>query len=370
MKKRICVVGGGNLGHYIVAKLGREHSVYVYTRNSCDWGEEIVAEDISGEQFAGKLQKASDKAEDVVKNAEVIFVTWPTNILNERIDEILPYIDENAWVCLCPGYGGKEFICLPLIEKGVHVFGTQRVFSSTKVIKYGQKVACIDNRPAIQVGAVKKNDLEFCNALLEELFRKKCVPYSNYLNITLTPSNPVLHTSRLYSLFKNYEEGMFYESHFKFYSEWDNASSEVLLRYDEEVQNICRRLTNMDLSGVKSLREHYEIAGIQDCNSDSERMTKKIQSLKFLKDNAPMTLCEKGYIPDLESRYFQEDFVFGLCVIRSFAKILCLETKQMDEILLWFQKLMGKDILEKGMNVLPVTHGISNEADLYDFYMM
>lgn len=369
MKKRICIVGGGNLGHYIAAKLGNKQLVNIYTRNAEAWCSEIEAEDITGISFFGAVQKASEKPQEVISDAEVIFITWPTNVLNERLAEIEPYINHDAWVCFCPGYGGKEFISMSLLKKGVHIFGTQRVFSSTKVEQYGKKVICIDNRPSIQVGAVKKVDLQPCCELIENLFEKKCIPYDNYLNITLTPSNPVLHTSRLYSLFKYYEPGIVYDYHFKFYSEWSEDSSNVLIKYDDEVQQICKQLSDMNLTGVKSLKEHYEIANVPDCNNDCERMTQKIKSLKFLKDFAPMVPQRDGFIPDFNSRYFQEDFIFGLCVIRAFAEILQTDTSQMDKILSWFKKLLGSEVLEKGHPALPQCHGILTKEEIYDFYL-
>lgn len=367
--KRICVVGGGNLGHFIVAKLGSENEMYVYTRETEVWNDVVIAEDVSGTQFCGHVRKASQNAEDTVGQAEVIFITWPTNILSARLHEIEPYINKDAWVCLCPGYGGKEFICKSLIEKGVHVFGTQRVFSSTKVLDYGKKVACIDNRPAIHMAAVKRKDLQECRNLLESLFQKKCITYENYMNVSLTPSNPVLHTSRLYSLFCDYEEGKYYPELLKFYSEWDLKSSEVLIACDNEVQRICKSLRPLDMQGVFSLKKHYEIEKMENCSSDEERMTKKIKQLKFLKDQAPMIKTEKGYIPDFESRYFQEDFVFGLGVIQNIAGILEVRTKQIDQIMSWFENLMGTDSLKKGLSAMPQTYGITKKDELLDFYL-
>lgn len=367
--RKICVIGGGNLAHFIVAKLGQENEVSVYTRRADEWKNEIEAVDISGARTVGKVKKTSDDAGRVLSQVEIVFITWPTNILHERICEIEPYITENMWVCFCPGYGGKEFICSSMAEKGTHIMGTQRVFSSTKVLEYGKSVSCIDNRPAIHMGTLRKEDLkEGCNILFE-LFHKKCIAYDNYLNIALTPSNPVLHTSRLYSLFKDYDEDTYYTRRMSFYSEWDDDSSEVLLRYDEEVQGICRELDDMRLDGVKSLRKHYEIADVEGCGSDIERMTKKIRSLKFLKDQAPMIETERGFIPDFNARYFQEDFMFGLYVLRNYAVVLGSNTKQMDEIIAWYKKVVGERIAESNNRALPLNNGILTPENIKEFYL-
>lgn len=364
---RICVVGGGNLGHYIVAKLGNDNEVSVYTSRPEAWGSCIEARDISGKVFAGRVYKVSSNPQEVLQDAELIFVTWPTHILSHKVDELEPYVNENKWICLCPGYGGKEFICNKLVEKGAHLIGTQRVFSSTKVLEYGKTVECIDNRPLIQIGTMKSEDKELGRQILFELFQKECVVYPNYLNITLTPSNPVLHTSRLFSLFKDYTEEMVYPIHYKFYSEWSEESSDVLLKCDAEVQEICLALSRLDMSGVKSLRDHYQIEEVKGCINDKERMTKKIRSLKFLKDFAPMKSVENGYIPDLDARYFLEDFQFGLQVIIEFATILNTGKKQMEEIMSWQRKII-KDKQLNGEKAYPRSCKIATKEDIYKFY--
>ena len=48
-----------------------------------------------------------------------------------------------------------------------------------------------------------------------------CIPLNSYLAITLSPSNPTMHPSRLYELFHDYVEGEhIYERNPYFYEEW------------------------------------------------------------------------------------------------------------------------------------------------------
>lgn len=52
---------------------------------------------------------------------------------------------------------------------------------------------------------------------MEELLHIKTRIVKEYLSITLTPSNPVLHITGLYNVFKNYKKGMYYKNELKFY---------------------------------------------------------------------------------------------------------------------------------------------------------
>lgn len=93
---------------------------------------------------------------------------------------------------------------------------------------------------------------------MEELLHIKTRIVKEYLSITLTPSNPVLHITGLYNVFKNYKDGMYYKNELKFYEEWNDEASEVLFRYDKEVQEICNALNPIDLTEVVSLPLYYE----------------------------------------------------------------------------------------------------------------
>ena len=63
---------------------------------------------------------------------------------------------------------------------------------------------------------------------MEGLLHIKTRIVKEYLSITLTPSNPVLHITGLYNVFKNYKKGMYYKNELKFYEEWNDEASEVL----------------------------------------------------------------------------------------------------------------------------------------------
>lgn len=89
-----------------------------------------------------------------------------------------------------------------------------------------------------------------------------------------------------------------------------------------------------------------------------------------------MIRMEKGYVPDFNSRYFKEDFPYGLCIIKSFCEIVELNTPMIDEILLWYEainglnyymegKFEGKDLTDL---LLPQNYGLMCVEDIVEFY--
>lgn len=77
----------------------------------------------------------------------------------------------------------------------------------------------------------------------------------NYLCVTLTPFNAILHTSRLYSMFRDYRKGLIYNENFLFYEGWDDQASQVLFACDDELQLPCRKLQTVDK--VRDIRRGF-----------------------------------------------------------------------------------------------------------------
>ena len=174
----------------------------------------------------------------------------------------------------------------------------------------------------------------------------------------MTPSNPILHTTRLRTIFKDYEPGVVYEKLPLFYEEWDDSSSELLIFCDEEVQKICGALPEFHLEFVKSLRVHYESPTV-------EAMTKKISSIPAFKGLAtPSVAVPGGFIPDLHSRYFTADFSYGLTIIKQIAEFAGVETPNIDETMAWYDRIaIERDRFSYA------DHGIVTREDFDRFYL-
>jgi hypothetical protein len=149
----------------------------------------------------------------------------------------------------------------------------------------------------------------------------------------------------------------------------------MLLGCNHELQLLCKSLAEIDLSNITDLRIHYEIDSMP-YETEVEKMTHKMSSLPFLKDSAPMTKVDGGYIPDLSSRYFSEDFRYGLCVIKDFCDICSIYTPSIDRILKWYENLFdlcfydqdsfsGKDLADLP---LPSHYSIKTKEDIINFY--
>jgi len=371
-KLKICVVGGGNVGSLLLGDLGSNEqvSVSLLTSRPQTWRSTIEVCSPSGNvKYSGKIDYISDKPEEVVEGADIIFSTVPSNVFPSVIQQIRPHIKHKAWLGVMPGTGGAEFYSAGLGMDCV-LFGFQRVHGIARIKKYGRSVYDLGKKNQLYIASIPPEHTITVCLLVEQLLGIECNPLPNYLNVTLTPSNPILHTARLYSMFRDYRHGVYWEKPINFYEEWSDESSEILMACDAELQFMCRRIKGLDLTGVRSLREHYE-------SDTSAAMTRKIKSIQAFKGiNAPMVENPEGFIPDFQSRYFTEDFPYGLCIIKGIADILRMETPRIDEVLQWYETVTGVTYYENGyfngpdLEGLPIPRnfGIDSMEELVRYY--
>lgn len=357
---KVSVLGAGNIGTYFAAALGAKgHEVVVCSSHPERVRPVLEVADRSGKVLlSGKIQESVDSVKEAVKGAEVVFVTYPAFMMAETAAAMETALLEGAMVGLIPGTGGGEFAFRKSVaEKHITLFGLQRVPAVARLNLYGRQVQVEGKRERLHVAAIPAGNGERVAALLEDTFDMPCQVLPNYLCVTLTPSNPILHTTRLKTLFADYVPGKVYERNPLFYEEWSDASSELLLRCDEELQTLCKRMDRLDLSPVRSLRLHYE--------SDSpQALTRKLQSIKSLQGlSSPMKQVAGGWIPDFSSRYFTADFLYGLSILQQIAEVFQVPTPYMDSTMDWYRNLCPG---EKGFSL--AGYGMDAQQALYAFY--
>lgn len=368
---KIAVLGSGNIGTLISTQLTlKGHEIRLYSRKPHLFNEEVILEDTDTDTLQKvKISCVSNDLASVVDHADLIIVSIPSFAIRDLMERVFPLIDSSSKILFYPGTGGVEFYCKEFVEKGGVILGTQRVCSVARLKEYGKHVVTSGKRSEMYIASIPSQYSQEAAKMFSELFDITTHPLPNYLSVTFTPSNPILHTSRLYSLFKDYDLKTGYESIPLFYEQWDLASSEVLVALDAEVQKMCEVLP-LDLSGVKSLLVHYE-------SDTAQALTNKITSIQSFKGLTTPSVKKDGMLhPDFDSRYFTADFPYGLLILKAFENICELSTPMMDQVILWYQNLIQKEYLTADMKLgkdstditLPQHYGIQSIADIMAYY--
>ena len=106
-------------------------------------------------------------------------------------------------------------------------------------------------------------------------------------------------------MWKDWEPGIVYHRNPQFYAEWTPEASALLIQMDEEFQHLLMVL-GLRPGCIPTVLDYYE-------STDAESLTNKLHDIKaFQGISSPMKEVPNGFIPDFSSRYFTEDFPFGM----------------------------------------------------------
>lgn len=355
---RIAIIGGGNIGtQFACVCASKGYRVNVFTSKPEKFENVLEIVDEYEAVTVSKIALATSDIGEAVRDCQIVFVTHPAFLLKNTAEKLLPHVTRDMNFCVLPGTGGAELAFKDCIRAGATLFGLQRVPSVARLEEYGKKVRCEGIRPELFLASIPNSKAPDLAEFISSLWNRPCNVLPNYLSVTLTPSNPILHPARLRTLFCDYEAGKTYDHNPLFYGDWNDESSELLIACDQELQDMLGIMDKLDLTNVRSLKLHYE--------SDTvEAMTEKIRSIKSLNHlSSPMKETADGWVPDFESRYFTADFPYGLAIIEEIAGILGYNAKNIFETMDWYRKVTGNT---KRLDIRD--YGIRTVDDIYAVY--
>lgn len=339
---RICIIGSGHIGTTLACYFKHYNSrahVSLYTRHPERFTGTIKCNDIEKKiSYIEHIDCVSNDPYKVGKDADIVFIALPHFAVEKAFQDIAPYVSQKAFIGVLPGGGGCEFFFNKYFDRDKTLFGFQRVPFTAKLVDYGKETNLKSWKPYSVVGTQRSDRIDTTCEIIEKC-GLKTKPANNYLSIALTPTNPILHTSRTYDIFRNYDRDHVFDDRFKYYVGWTDHASETMLTMDEELHTLLNNISEIDTSIILPLTEHYEAPTIK-------AMTEKINSIQtFQSVYAPLVQVDNGngFVADTTSRMFTEDFPWGLAIFRSYFEIIGIKAHMMDIVLSWYAKYMGYD---------------------------
>lgn len=329
---KICIIGGGSLGHVCAAVIGEDPSckVSLLTGHPQSWGHEISATDPFGKIYRGRIERISDRPEDVVAGNDIVLLCLPGFLIGKALDDIRPYVGSAA-VGTIVSSTGFFFMAPGILGENAPIFGFQRVPFISRVSQYGRSANLLGYKDSLAIATKNISDPAGLAASLESVLHTPVRLLGNIFEAALSNSNPILHTGRLYSMLHGRETAVF-DHLVMFYKEWDDPSSETILAMDDELSALMKVL---GVSGIPSLLEYYE-------STDAASLTRKISSIPaFQAIAAPMKAVPGGWTADFESRYFTEDFPFGLRYIRELCSKHGVPAPTVEKVYGWGMEQLG-----------------------------
>lgn len=325
---RICICGGGSLSHVCAGVLASRPDVEVniLTRHPERWAQQLEVTDPDGRIYRGALHQVSNDPAITLTACDLILFCLPGYAIEEMLTTIHPFIG-TAVVGSIVSSTGFFFAAHRILGEDARLFGFQRVPYIARTTEYGRAANLLGYKPQLAVAVENVADREAFRTLIEHLFAIPTHLLASHYEASLTNSNPILHTGRLYSMWKDWD-GTPFDHNILFYREWTDAASQLLIDMDAEFMRLLAVLP-VSPGAIPSLLEYYE-------STDAASLTRKIRSITaFQHITSPMKEVEGGWVPDFSSRYFTEDFPYGLGRIVEQARAHHIDTPTLNTVYSW-----------------------------------
>jgi opine dehydrogenase len=332
----ICICGGGNLGHttagYIASKA--DYNVSILTRHPEKWSKELLITLPDTRKVVGRLYNVSSNPSEVIPSADLVLICLPGMYIREELERIKQYLRQDTAIGTVVSSTGFFFQAHDVIPRHI-LFGFQRVPFISRIIEYGHEANLLGFKKLLKVvieNTVKKRLL--CSTL-SDMFDTPVELLDNFYEVSLSNSNPLLHPSRLYTMWKDWHEGIYYPMQNLFYEDWTEEAAQLYIDMDREFQQLLHVL-GVKKESLPPVLEYYE-------SYDAMSLCRKIRSIKAFKGiKSPMVEMSQGWIPDTKSRYFTEDFEYGLRYIEDLLNKHHLDAPNINKIYSWGQKVISK----------------------------
>ena len=277
MMRGICICGGGSLGHVVAGYLAatKPVKVNVLTQRPERWSREIVVDTPDGRVLHGGLNVVSSDPAEALSGVDIVLLCLPGFAIRDELIKIRPYLNKDTYVGSVFSSTGFFFEAMRLLGDDVPLWGFQRVPFIARTEEYGHSAHLLGYKSAHNIAVERCDDKEGFRALIESLFDAPVTLLSNYYEASLTNSNPLLHTSRLYTMFGGENEGRVFPRMILFYEEWTVEAAQLLIDMDEEFFTILRYLPVSE-GYLPRILDYYE-------SHDAESLARKLSSIQGFK---------------------------------------------------------------------------------------
>ncbi|RWJ59271.1 MAG: hypothetical protein EOR33_31480 [Mesorhizobium sp.] len=344
MKVTIC--GAGRTGHLnaVLFKQRPGIAVSVLTASAAvaeGWasGDDVwQAHTPDGNVLSARADHVDTDPGKALEDADMVVVTQPAQARPALLRQIATHLPRSKKVFLgaIPGFCGFDWLAAKILSghDNVVIWGMKDVPHTAFDLVPGRRVR-MGGAKAQLFAALHQRETSADRAVLAEmlarLFEAPVAMLQNYLEITLTPGNALMHPAVLYGLIgpgapwqdKPFDEPICW------WSDCPRAGAELLETCDAENQAIRGAIEarlGIDLSTVKPLRQELIEAYGGQIGDDRTMYTLLRTNRAYAGIRAPLVPNPHGpgLLIDRESRAFHEDIAVGQALLVEMAARLNL----------------------------------------------
>ena len=383
--RKITVCGGGNGAQTLVPiavhNLGCPVDVYAPFADEAARLRAGVATKggisvIGGVEGKARPRWISADPAEVIPGSDVVVLVLPAFAHESTLREIMPFLDEGAWVGAIPARGGFDYCAVPMLRSGkrndVGLFGVQTLPWACRIREYGEVVHILGVKKFVDAATRPAPKVEQIAPLLERMLGLSVGVAASFLALTLANTGQLIHPGIMYGLFVDWDGASFHADKVPlFYQGLNEKAAQTLTGLSDDMQSIRARLEPaFDLSAVRSLkawllRSYGEAIGDQSSLRRAFVSNRAYDGLK-----APMREASPGqFVPDFYARYLAEDVPFGLVVSQAIGDLAGVDTPTIDRVIDWAGTQLGKDYVGRDADQarIPQKCGLESIKDLIAF---
>lgn len=364
----VVICGAGRTGHLSavlfkqmagvrVCLFTRDDELVESHRNKSDGREahRIAALMPDGTTVTAHVDAITNDPQLAFADADVVIVTVPAHVRPALLASIAAHLpsDKPVYVGAIPGFCGFDWLAGHALaaRPNAVVWGMKDVAHTAFDLRPGVSVRMGGAKRTLYVATHARESAASRAALLaclRRLYTSRVELLDHYLEITLTPGNPIMHSSVIYGLIGPY--GQWHDRAFAqrlcWWTDCPELGAYFLERSDEESRTLCRALERrlgVDLSSIKPLKQEIVEAYGEQIRDSSTMLSVLRTNQAYDAIEAPLVPTADGiaYRIDKESRAFHEDVAYGLVLLVEMAQRLNVRVPYIEEILRWNVAYMG-----------------------------
>lgn len=369
MRKKVSIIGGSNSAHTLIPLLSKAgYDINLLTSKPEKWNKNIRLEYQSEfgdilRIFQGNLNIISEDPSIVLKDADFIILCMPVAQYKSALNKLAPFIDKNRKIYLGTIYGQGGFNWM--VDEVKQKFGLDQLVTFAfglipwvaRTKEYG-KTGITYGPKARNVAAVFPQE-EF-KVLNDSFFNDVCFRWfntgkfhlaENFISLTLSVDNQIIHPSRIYGLYLKDKDGWASKKDIPyFYMDYDDLSAELLKKVDDDFEKIREKIrTDNPNENYEYMLDYLSLERFS-YNSQNQDIKTSFTTSKTLRlIGTPVVQNEnKRWEIDRNHRFFTDDIFYGLCIAKWFAEQYAINVPMIDKILAFSQKMLGITLLKSG----------------------
>lgn len=367
MKKRLVICGGGSSAHTLIPFLRDSiFDVSIFSSKPEQWKTKVDLEwrDPSGNllgSYSGNLTKASDDPSLLIPDADYILLCMPVHQYRVCLHRIASYINRDKTVVVGAMYGQAGFNWM--VEEVKKLYSLDNVIYFAfgllpwvcRIVEYGSKGVVYGGKSVNYAACYPRDCFKQLN---EELFENICfkwfgkghtVQSDNFLSLTLSVDNQIIHISRCYGLFKIHGSAWQKKEDVPmFYRDFDDLSAELLEKLDADYSKVRNKI--MENYPEKDFKYMLDYLALERFSYQSQSKGIKesfVNSQTLASIFTPVVQNADGFWEiDHNHRFFLDDVYYGICVAKWMAEQLDLTTPAIDELLRWVQNIRAERLID------------------------